>query len=579
MLTIIRSVSLLVLITLALAQSTSAQSPQDARITVAHPGFNLLKSDLKLTIDLTTPGEQKQWENIQGYIDTFIIGIDETREFQVQVMTGINPEGYLFCVPLQDGGDPSTAFRENLDSLGYRLTRSPTDRKMYSIESDANEYGWMKIDVELRYAFFMITTNKALLPQLKEIVLKAALTPTTLNENMIAELKNSDASPAAITHRVKAFKPIRDVNMARIKQRPDEKPATFQLRQTSARHLYDEAEEIMSQADQLLVSLTLDRTNPAATKVSLRTTATAIPGTAMEAAIAQYGTQSDAFAGLKRLAGSALSLRSSHPVDEVRKTRLNETLSLIRANIEARLKANKTRTDAEKAAFNKVVAGVISVLESSVTSGHLNGFVESVPDGKDRFTTVAAFISPTAPELNQILPLLTDAGKGNSVQMNVEKVGDVDIHKIQIAEGSVSLFDRYFGIQSELCIGIGPQTVWMAAGQDGLATLKSTIAAVGEPAVNPVVFRIDLNLLPWAKRIDEVAKKEKTEVRTTDEEKLARERARVRERAIAAFATDDDVSLEITTEGGMWVGEFTGNTGLLRFVGKMMSAFSKENFE
>ena len=86
-------------------------------------------------------------------------------------------------------------------------------------------------------------------------------------------------------------------------------------------------------------------------------------------------------------------------------------------------------------------------------------------------------------------------------------------------------------------------------------------------------------MLPWAKRIDEVAKKEKNEVRTPEEEKLSRERARVRERAIAALAKDDDVSLVITTEGGMWVGEFSGNTGLLRFVGKMMSAFSSENFE
>jgi len=578
MLTAVRAISL-VLMTLALTQTISAQTPQDARITVAHPGFNLLKSDLKITIDLTTPGERKQWENIQGYIDTFIIGIDETREVQVQVMMGINPEGYLICVPLLGVSDPSKEFKENLDSLGYRLVRSPIDRKMYTIESDANEYGWMKIDVELKYAFFMITTDKALLPQLKEIVLKAALTPTTLNENMIAEIKNTDVSAAAITHRVNAFKPIRDVNMALIKQRPDEKATTFQLRQSSARHLYDEAEDIISQTDQLLMTLTLDRTNAAAPKVNLRTTATALPGTPMEATIAQYGTQSDAFAGLKRLTGSALSLRASHPLNEDRKVHLTETLTLTKADIEARLTANKTRTDAEKAAFNKFVAGVISVLESSVTSGHLNGFVESVPDEKDRFTTVGAFVSPTAADLNQILPLLTDAGKGNAVQMNLEKIGDVDIHKIQIAEGFISIFDRVFGDHNDMFIGVGPQRVWMASGQDGLATLKSTITAVGEPAANPVVFRVDGNMLPWAKRIDAVAKEEKPGVLTADEEKLRREQARIRERALAALVKEDDFSFVISTQGGTWVGEFTSNTGLLRFVGKMMSAFSKENFE
>ncbi len=572
-------VTSLVLTTLALVHTASAQTPQDARITVAHPGFNLLKSDLKKTVDLTTPVEQKQWENIQGYIDTFIIGIDETREVQVQVMTGVDPAGYLICVPLQAKGDPSVPFRENLDSLGYRLTRSPDDRKMYSIESDANEYGWMKIDVELKYAFFMITSNKAVLPQLKQIVLKAALNPTILNENMIAELKNTDGLAAAIAHRVEAFKPIRDEAMKLIKQRPDERATEFELRQSSARQLYHEAEDILSQSDQLLMTLTMDRKNAAAPKVSLRTTVTALAGTPMEAIIAQYGKQSDAFAGLQRLKGSALSLRSSHPLDQVRKKHLIETLTLTKADIAARLSTSKTRTDAEKAAFNKFVAGVISVLESSVTSGHLNGFVEAIPDGKDQFTTVAAFVSPAAADLNQILPLLTDAGKGNAVEMNLEKVGDVDIHKIRIAQGFVAIFDRVFGVHNDMFIGVGPQQVWMATGQDGLATLKSTITAVGEPAVNPVVFRIDANMLPWAKRIDEVAKKEKPAVQTADEEKLSRTQARVRERAIAALVKDDEISFLITTEGNMWVGDFTGNTGLLRFVGKLMSAFSKDNLE
>ena len=119
----------------------------------------------------------------------------------------------------------------------------------------------------------------------------------------------------------------------------------------------------------------------------------------------------------------------------------------------------------------------------------------------------------------------------------------------------------------------------MAAGKDGLETLKSTITAVGEPAANPVVLRIDGNLLPWAKRIDATAKAEKTGVLTADEEKLRREHARIRERALASLVTEDDFSLVISTEGSMWVGEFTSNTGLLRFVGKMMTAFSKENFE
>ena len=569
----------LLLMTFAFIQAAPSQMPMDSRITVAHPGFGLLKSDLKKTIDLTTPVEQKQWENIQGYIDTFIIGIDETREVQVQVMTGVNPAGYLICVPLMNGGDPSKEFRENLDSLGYGMMRDPADHTLYLIESDANEYGWMRVDPVLRYAFFMITTNKTLLPSLKGIVLKAALVPTKLNANMIAELKNTDTAAAAITHRIAAFKPIRDERMALIKRRPDEKPTAFQLRQASGRQLYDEAERIMSEADQLLVTLTLDRTVPAAPKVNLRTTASAIAGTSMEATIAQYSGLTDAFAGLQRIKGSSLSIRVNHPLDQLRKKYLTETLTLTKADIEAGLTANKTRSDSEKEAFRKFTTGVFGVLEASVKSGHLNGIIESIPDTDDHSTSVAVFVSPAAAELNQILPLLTDAGKGNAVAMKAAKIGDVDIHKIQIAEGFIDSFDKLFGSHEDLFIGVGPEKVWIASGKNGLETLKTTITAVGAAAPNPVVLKIEGNLLPWAKRIDAVAKKEKPVNLTADEEKLRRERARVRERALAALATDDDFSLIITSEAGAWVGEFTSNTGLLRFIGKMMAAFSKENFE
>ena len=69
------------LLIFAFIQTAAAQTPMDARITVAHPGFNLLKSDLEKTLALTTPVEQKQWENIQGYIDTFIIGNEQLRIF------------------------------------------------------------------------------------------------------------------------------------------------------------------------------------------------------------------------------------------------------------------------------------------------------------------------------------------------------------------------------------------------------------------------------------------------------------------------------------------------------------------
>ena len=82
------------------AAAAIAQSPQDARITISHPGFGSLKADLKTLIDLTLPAEQSQWENIEGYIDTFAIGIDDGRPVLVSAVTGIKPNALLIWVPL-----------------------------------------------------------------------------------------------------------------------------------------------------------------------------------------------------------------------------------------------------------------------------------------------------------------------------------------------------------------------------------------------------------------------------------------------------------------------------------------------
>ncbi|MFN9035013.1 MAG: hypothetical protein ACK5YO_01865, partial [Planctomyces sp.] len=82
---------------------TSAQTPQDSRITIQHPGFEVLKKDLKSLLDLGTPAEQKQWSNIEDFIDTFVAGIDSSRPFQVQLLAGMTPSGYLAALPL-DGG-------------------------------------------------------------------------------------------------------------------------------------------------------------------------------------------------------------------------------------------------------------------------------------------------------------------------------------------------------------------------------------------------------------------------------------------------------------------------------------------
>lgn len=556
----------------------TAQSPQDARITISHPGISSLKSDLKSLIDLTLPAEQTQWPNLEGYIDTFAGGIDESRPMYISAVTGIKPNASLFWVPLSNSQQLFKEFRENLESLGYEITRDSKDTTVFQITQDP-DFGWLKVHSDIRYAVFVLTNDKKSLPAFKELILKAKIPEGAINGSMTAEILNSDISPEAQKHRRESFAEVRRVSLEAVKKRPEESATEFELRRLAVEQQMDEGERLLAEAGRLGAILTLDRKNPAAPTASLTVSANAIAGSGLAEAIGQIGTQPDAFAGLKMFNGSALSGRLNHPVDPMRQANILAFLALTEKDMADRIKSSKERSEPEKVVSNKVTSGVLDVLRASVKAGWLNAFVESVPDGKGDFTSVAAFSTPAAGQLTELLPELKNAGKDNQVEMNVDQQGDVAIHRVQLAAGFLDIVDRVFGAKKDLFIGVGPQHVWLASGIGGKDKLKETIAGLGEPQASDTPVHLEVRLLPWVQHFEEIAKKDPPG-KTPLELESQREWARRRARAIASFQNGGDgMLLSFKVKDGEVSGVLSLETGVLRFGGKLMSAFSKANFE
>ena len=556
----------------------AAQTPQDARITISHPGFGSLKADLKSVIDLTLPAEQTQWENIQGYIDTFAIGIDDSRPVYVNAITGIKPNTVVIWIPLTAKQQLFKEFRENLESLGYEVTRDAKDVTLFMLSQDA-ESGWIRVFSTERYAALVLTSDKTALPGLKDLILKAVLPTDKVEGNMSAELLNTDVTAPAQAHRKEAFGEVRRVSVEAIQKRPSESATEFQLRKLAVEQQMDEAERVVGEIERGFLSFVMDKKTPGAPTASLKLAANAIPGTSLAAAIDQVNTQPDAFAGLKKFEGSALSGRLNHPVDPMRQANFIAFLALTEQDMADRLKGSKERTEAEKTTSLKVTSSVLDVVRSSIKAGWMNGFVESVPDGKGDFVSVAAFSAPDAGSLTTVLPELANAGKGNVVEMNVDKQGDVAIHRVQLAEGYIDLVDRVFGAKKDLFIGVGPAHVWLASGIGGKDKLKETIAGLGAPQSTNHPVHLEIHCLPWVQRFEEAAKKDPPG-KTPEEQEVQREWARRRARAIASFQNGGDrMVLDFYVDKGQVTGDLTLEHGLLRFAGKLMSAFSKANFE
>jgi hypothetical protein len=560
--------------------SAIAQSPQDAEITLFHPSVGSLKADLKMVLELATPEEQKQWEDIEGFIDTFATGLDDFRPVIVRHLTGVKPNASVIWAPINDSQPFFKELRDNFESLGYELARDTKDRSLYKLSApETGEYGWLIIHADIKYISFVITLDEAASPGLKAILLAQTFPTLKTDASIAAEVVNGDASDAAQKHRREAFGETRSLFMDKIKKRPDESTSRFDLRKLATEQTMEEGERLLAETAKLALSMKLDVKDAAHPVARIQVAFTSIAGTQLQSAMDQFGAQPDPFASMKKADGSALSFRVNHPLDPLRIENFVEFIGAAEKEVASRINASTAKSANQKAAANKLSTGVMNIARETVKSGWINGFVEGVPTGNGDFTIVSAFSAPTGSELNTLLPELANAGKGNVVEMNVAKQGEVAIHRIQLAEGFVDVFDEIWGIQKDVFIGVGPTHVWLGSGPGALEAMKKAVASLGTPAPNSSPLSLEMKMLPWVKRWDEIAKKDPPG-KTPEAQEKQRSDARIRARAIAAMTEGDDLlSVNFTHADNELNGVVTADTGLIRFFAKMMAAFSKENFQ
>jgi hypothetical protein len=587
--------SLLALMLLAISsRPLPAQAPHDARVTVAHPGIQSLKTDLDRVLALTEPVEHEQIENVAGLIDTFFAGVDQERPIQCAVPMGTKPVSVMVVATLPDVDEPLAEFRDNMSAQGYEFERDAQNKSLYWTDADP-DFGWMRNLTETRQVMVLMTSidieaeaakenlpvseyKKQLRARMRAVIADAIVPDLQPQGNVSAEILNNDETPASQSARRESFAKVRTESLERVQKRPDESATEFEFRRGFAENLADEVERFIAEVSKATAVLTLESDDKSARSVTLSTSAAGIPGTQLADAIHQIGTQPDPFVTIPKVADSALSLRLNHPIDPMRQTNILELLKLAELDIRSRINESTKLSDAEKQASNDATSGIIAVIADGIGSGWMNAFIEASPDGQGDFVSVSAFSAPTASKLTEVLPLLAKAGKSNVVEMNADKQGEVAIHRIQIGAGFSKFMDTAFGGGKDIFVGIGPQHVWLASGPGSKDRLKQTIADLGAPADNPSPLKIELKLLPWVQKLDRIAKK-KPEAETASDKELQREQARRRARAIAACTSDDEIVLEFRMVDGQLAGDLKLNTGVLRWIGKEIAAYSKTNLD
>ncbi|MBW3540330.1 MAG: hypothetical protein KY476_08670 [Planctomycetes bacterium] len=556
------SAALAVVVLCAGIHPAGAQEKNVSRVTTALKSANEFYGDLDYVMGLTTAQEQKQTKNLKAYFDMFLIGLDLGQPLRMDLLIDEKPYRYRLAVPVQDLAN----FRaNNLRPLGVENRQIAATLYRLSMEGGWRGYMRMLQQYALLGEFVVDVPAKAPDP-------RQALAPLIAAYDLGFELENPDPEGNGQAARRKAFnhaEGFRKYSMDLLKQGQDEPDNDFALRKLLFEHQLDEFERLYAEAAHSKAGGIISGKDG---KGLVDFTATAIPGTSLDEMIQALAKAPSAFAGIPQSKAPILSVRVNHPLDPMRRENFTETIDLLAKIARDEIAADTTRGDDEKAAANNVVRLVHQLVADTVKAGLADGFAEVSPTADGRHTGVAAMRAADGKLALEAIKLLPAARKGRVVKLDVEKAGDVAIHSVQFSSDDHPGYKYLFG-DNMLYVGTSKDTAWLAAGPNAVEAMKTAIgqAADSEKAQpDPRVIQFFAKLRPWV---------EMRHQRLADKDENP-ERQKLRRLALEAFEPGDDtLDLEVRRVETGLTGKLQVLPGMLRFIGKVMSDFSKENLD
>ena len=517
---------------------------------------------LQMVLGLTTPEEQKQHDTLKDFIEVFLIGVDRTKPVRLDVLTGGEETTSRLDVPIdQRPGEFANVWKLNLVPLGipvrefvlqpglYKLGGSPADAFTGFMIYDAKERGGYATIVE--DAKFLPGKNAPAPPQGVQALLGAGF-------DAAVHLTNK---PGGVDARHEHFAKEREKVLDKLKKDVDESASDFELRKFAAGVQFDQSQRIYAEAKDLLVGLKVSP-QPAQATASVRLEP--LPGTQLAGAVELLGTKASRFAGIPRGEGDATSGRVNFPFDEFRKKNFLALSQKIRETELEEIETEEDRTPEQKQATREFLTGLFDLLDEGIEAGILDGFLEMAKGDDGKYNVVGGLKSPDATKWVPVLSLIPKLNGGAGFKQEVGEHAGFAIHEIAFNKEEHPDFLELFGSE-RLLIATGPDALWYAAGPKADELLRQSIdqaASEGEPSPEVVSFRGELlpGLRILHRRLGSVGHE------------------KIRNLAIQAFQEGGGrITAEVVRKGAAIDGELVLGTDLLRFIGKALADFSKEN--
>jgi hypothetical protein len=573
------------LVLLFLGLCRPAKADDAPTILIMHSGSNWLKEDVKLIFSLTSPAEQKQWSVIEDHLDEiFLLGIDGARPLRVDMVSEKNQVHTRISYPVSDFKE----FLRNVELFGIDLKRK------------TNSYYELSKTYE---GHLRLIDGYAVIAPLRELVPATKFKP--LNDDLVKKyflgdngemhtpglgfaLVNESAKPA---DRRKNFENVKKELLAAVSQAEDETKEDFELRKAMTELQIDELARYYADPKEVLITGAIDHQ----AKVG-RLALDLLPDqkTDLAAAVATVGTKPSYFASQQIPENQILSFTINLSLDPAQQVNTSKVIKLQADRGNSKVDAEGEFTDEQKASVKKAISLASEAVESTLKEHGLDFFVHCTPHESGKHTILGGMYLNKSENLTELFKLMPSFPEPRQVTLDVDRQGEVTIHQFEFGAEIKAAMDDFFGVDA-MYVGVGPQVAWFAFGENALATLKTAIETTDsadpqEPSNE--FFAFSIKAAPWIGWQDRHAKQppadRKTEIKQVagtqaDGNPDTRQQLTnlpIRELALEAFAPGDDVlTMSLRRDKDRIKGDLKADTGLLRFVGKVLARFSKENLE
>ncbi len=484
---------------LGLARNASAQELKPLAV-ISFSGYDAWYNDIEFVgkisgnPDLAKGGEAilKLFTRGKG-----LAGLDKTRPWGAVILTdGENVGGGAF-VPVTNPGEllevvrPFLAEAVDIGDGIYKLRgKKATDKPVYAKHVD----GWVFFTDKPENFEHAPADPLALLGELpKQYDLAARIKVDNLPEQLRQQFIDKVNADAA-----------RD-----LKQRPGENDQDYYVRKRVSEEIVKSIVGAANEADQITLGWSLDG-KAGTSHVDL--VVTAKPNTTMARKLVELSKAKTNFSGFNlpeaALSGNWVGRASDTDAAEVAKV-----IGAIRTKAFADID-KKEKSEAEAAVGKQFVGDLLDVLQKTVTSGRADGGV-AVLLNPDAVTLLAGGYVADGAKLEKLAKQLADIARAKEpatadlVTLDADKCEGVRLHTVSIPipyeTDNRDKVVRMVGQSLDVVVGMGDQSIYVAAGRNAMDSLKQVIgrsAKDGYSSVAPV--RLSVALGPIAKFVSEM---------------------------------------------------------------------------